>query len=406
MAISIVDALDKIYQEVGVLDTQVVPLEDSLGRVIAKDYKASFNLPRFDNSAMDGYAIKLNDSAKRVNMIDVIYAGDTPKTTLRESTTIKIMTGAPIPKGCEAIVPRENVIVDDNIIKLPSGVKENAHIRREGEDIKAGKVFISKGERITPYSTALLSSQGITHIEVYRKVRVAIFSTGDELRPYYEKIEAHQLYNSNAPTFISRAKSLGCETIYINASGDKIEDIQIAITQALKSDIIITSGGVSVGDKDFTKEAFTQMGMEIFFEKIDIKPGKPTTFGKINDSFVVNLPGNPLASMVNFEMFIKPIILKLQGDNSHYHGVIETRLDKEYNIKSGKFSVILGKFDGINFYPLLKQAPGMVSPLQDSDAMMVVSPKISRLTSSKAIKIIPIKMLFNSNVNSNFIVEE
>ncbi len=405
MAISIVDALDKIYQEVGVIDCEVVPLEDSLGMVIARDYMASFNLPRFNNSAMDGYAIKVRDSSKRVNLIDVIYAGDKPSVELRETTAIKIMTGAPIPDGCEAIVPKENVSVDGKIIKLPSGVKANAHIRREGEDIKAGMVFISKGERITPYSIALLTSQGITHIEVYRKVKVAIFSTGDELRPHYEKIEAHQLYNSNAPTFISRAKSLGCETIYINASGDTIESIKSAIKQALKSDIIITSGGVSVGDKDFTKEAFTQMGMDIYFDKIDIKPGKPTTFGKINDTFVVNLPGNPLASMVNFEMFIKPIILKLQGDNAHYHGVIKTTLDKEYVIKSGKYSVILGKFNGLNFSPLLKQAPGMVSPLQDSDAMMVVSPKVSKLTPSTAIKIIPIKMPFNLEVNSSFIVD-
>jgi len=405
MAISIVDALDKIYQEVGVVDSVVVPLEDSLGMVIARDYKASFNLPRFDNSAMDGYAIKVRDSSKRVNLIDVIYAGDKPRVELKETTAIKIMTGAPIPKGCEAIVPKENVSVEGKIIKLPSGVKANAHIRREGEDIKAGMVFISKGERITPYSIALLTSQGITHIEVYRKVKVAIFSTGDELRPHYEKIEPHQLYNSNAPTFISRSKSLGCETIYINASGDSIDDIKFAIKQALKADIIITSGGVSVGDKDFTKDAFQEMGMDIYFDKIDIKPGKPTTFGKINDTFVVNLPGNPLASMVNFEMFIKPIILRLQGDNECYHGVIKTTLDKEYIIKAGKYSVILGKFNGLNFSPLLKQAPGMVSPLQDSDAMMVVSPKVSKLTSTRDINIIPIKMPFNSNINSSFIVE-
>jgi molybdopterin molybdotransferase len=405
MAISIVEALKKIYHEVGVVDTEIIPIENTLNRVVAKDYNASFNLPRFDNSAMDGYAIKLRDSSKKVNLIDTIYAGDNPTITLKETTTIKIMTGAPIPNGCEAIVPKENVNINGKIISLPSGIKANANIRREGEDIKIGDVFISKGDRITPYSIALLSSQGITHIEVYRKIKVAIFSTGDELRPHYEKIEEHQLYNSNAPTFIARAKSLNCETKYINILEDNIDNIKNGIKQALKSDIIITTGGVSVGDKDFTKEAFIQMGMDIFFDKIDIKPGKPTTIGKLNDSFIVNLPGNPLASMVNFEIFIKPMILKLQGDNKYYHGIIRTRLDKEYSIKSGRYSVILGKFNGINFSPLLKQAPGMVSPLQDSDAMMVVSPKVSKLILNKEIKIIPIKMAFNSDRDSSFIVD-
>jgi len=403
MAISISDALDLIYKKIESVGVETIPMEESVGRVVALDYSASCNLPRFDNSAMDGYAVRLNDNNKSVHCIDTIYAGDKAENILRDGRCISIMTGAPIPDGCEAIVPKENTSMDNNLIKLPNDIKPNAHIRFEGEDIKKGEVFIQKSQKITPYTIALFASQGITHISVYRKVNVAVFSTGDELRPHYEKnIEHHLLYNSNAPMFISRALDLGCNTIHINTPCDTIESIKSSISSALNADIIITSGGVSVGDKDFTKEAFFQMGMDVFFEKVDIKPGKPTTIGKIKDTIIINLPGNPLAGMVNFEMFIKPIILLLQGDKNFYHGVIETKVDKTYNIKGGKYSVLLGKFDGFCFSILETQAPGMVSPLMEADAFMVTKPDTTQINPSDTIKIVPIKMSFNSNIKNEF----
>jgi len=404
MAISILDALDTIYQEVEAVSSEIIPLESSVGRVVARDYRATLNLPRFDNSAMDGYAIRVRDSGKRVICNATIYAGDRAlEDEVRIGTCVKIMTGAPIPRATQAIVPRENVSIKGELLLMPSGVKEGEHIRYEGEDVRIGDIVVPQGEQISSYTIALLASQGITHLEVYRKVRVAIFSTGDELAHHYEAIEAHQLYNSNAPSFIARAKSLGCETTYINSSGDSIESLQKAIKKALHCDVIVTSGGVSVGDKDYTKEAFKRLGMETYFEKVDIKPGKPTTFGKLGATYIINLPGNPLASVVNFEMFIKPLILNLQGDSASYHGVIETSVKTKCNIKKGKYSVILGKFDGKHFYPLAKQAPGMVSPLHDADAMALMAPEVSQIKSGVSVKIIPIKFSFNASKKINFI---
>ncbi|MEA2029047.1 MAG: gephyrin-like molybdotransferase Glp [Campylobacterota bacterium] len=404
MAISILDALDTIYQKVEAVSSEIITLESSVGRVVSRDYSATLNLPRFDNSAMDGYAFKVRDSGKRVICNATIYAGDKAlEDEVRIGTAVKIMTGAPIPKGAQAVVPKENVSIKGELLSMPSGVKEGEHIRYEGEDIRIGDTLISKGEKITPYTIALLASQGVTHLEVYRKIKVAIFSTGDELAHHYEAIESHQLYNSNAPSFIARATSLGCETSYINSSGDSIESLQEAISKALHCDVIVTSGGVSVGDKDYTKEAFKQLGMETYFEKVDIKPGKPTTFGKLGSTFIVNLPGNPLASVVNFEMFIKPLILKLQGDRACYHGVIETTVKTKCNIKKGKYTVLLGQYDGKHFYPLAKQSPGMVSPLHDADAMALMSPDVSHIKSSASLKIIPIGLSLNSNKQINFI---
>lgn len=404
MAISILDALETIYQEVDALSSEIITIESSVGRIVAQEYKANLNLPRFDNSAMDGYAVRLRDSGKRVICNGVIYAGDrVSDEEIRMGTSMKIMTGAPIPKGAQAIVPREDVTIKGELIHLPHDIKESAHVRYEGEDIRIGDTIITQGEKVTPYTIALLASQGITHIEVYRKVQVAIFSTGDELAHHYEEIAPYQLYNSNAPSFVARATSLGCETTYINSSGDSIESLQRAIKKALHCDVIITSGGVSVGDKDYTKEAFKELGMETYFEKVDIKPGKPTTFGKLGSTYVVNLPGNPLASVVNFEMFIKPLILTLQGDSACYHGVIETSVNTKCNIKKGKYSVLLGKYDGKHFYPLAKQSPGMVSPLHDADAMALLAPEVAHIKSGAILKIIPIKFSFNANKKINFI---
>jgi len=247
----------------------------------------------------------------------------------------------------------------------------------------------------------LFASQGVTHINVVREVKVAVFGTGDELKPHYEKIKHHQLYNSNAPMFLARAKELGCSVQYIGGSSDTIESLKASIVEALSADLIITSGGVSVGDKDFTKEAFKELGMETFFSGVNIKPGKPTTIGRIGKTVVVNLAGNPLASMVNYEIFVKPIILKLSGSNEYYHGVINAKMAEDYKIKAGRNSVILGSFDGDLFRPLKSQSAGMVSPLAQADGMIVSDINLSFLNRGDEVKMIPIKFQFNSSINQN-----
>jgi molybdopterin molybdotransferase len=233
---------------------------------------------------------------------------------------------------------------------------------------------------------------------------VVIFSTGEELKAHYEKIEPHQLYNSNSLMFYARALELGCDVSYIDISGDSIDELKLAIKDAMDADLILTSGGVSVGDKDFTIQAFEELGMEILFSKVNIKPGKPTTFGKIGDRYIVNLPGNPLASMVNFEMFVKPIILQLTGTNSLYHATITTKIREDYKFRAGKYTVILGEWDGESFLPLSNQKPGMVSPLDRADGMIVTTPKIDFLAKDEIVKMIPIKLNLQSDKKEDFFI--
>jgi len=402
MPVSITQALDIIYKNSSVVSSEILPIEMALGRVMSEDSIATFDLPRFDNSAMDGYAVKCSDANSTVECTDVIYAGDDPKMTLQATNAIKIMTGAPIPNGCEAVIPIENVTVNDTQITLPEEIKKDGHIRHAGEDIKSGSIYLHKGEKVTAYSIALLASQGVTHLRVTRKIKVAVFGTGDELRPHFEKIAPHQLYNSNTPMFLARAKELGCEVQYIGSSGDTMESLTSAIKSALNADIIITSGGISMGDRDFTKEAFTNLGMTLHFDKVDIKPGKPTAFGTIGETVVINLPGNPLASMVNYEMFVRAAIRKMSGMNAHYHHTISTQMKEDFTLRAGKHTVRLGTFNGNTFMPFTKQLPGMISPLEQANAMLITTPDIAILEKGKTVKILPINWELTASEKEDF----
>ena len=404
MTVSIEEALELIYQKVEAKSTHILPIEEALGAIVAKDYVAHFDLPRFDNSAMDGYAVKVADAGEEVRLKDVTYAGDEGKEAFNQGEVVKIMTGAPTPKGCEAIVAIEDVEVTAKGLVLPQNIKTNNFIRWQGEDIKAGKLFLEAKTKITSYTLALLASQGITHLEVYRKPKVVIFSTGEELKAHYERIEKHQLYNSNAPMFSARAKELGCDVSYLSTSGDTIEELKSAINNAKNADLILSSGGVSVGDKDFTNEAFKALGMESYFTGIDIKPGRPTHFGKLGECFVINLPGNPLASMVNFEMFVKPTIAKLTGTNAFYHAIISSKMGVAHKFRAGKNSVILGKWNGTDFTPIANQKPGMVAPLNQADGMLVVTKEMDRLEKDKMVKMIPIKVDLQSDKKEDFFI--
>lgn len=401
MPVSITQALDIIDKNTSVVNSELLPIEMALGRIMSEDSIATFNLPRFDNSAMDGYAVKCADANSTVTCTDVIYAGDDPKMTLQAAEAIKIMTGAPVPNGCEAVIPIEDVTVDGTQVILPSRIIQGGHIRESGEDIKSGAVYLHKGEKVTAYTIALLASQGVTHLRVRRKIKVAVFGTGDELRPHFEKITPHQLYNSNTPMFLARAQALGCDVQYIGSSGDTIESLEASIRSASDADIILTSGGISMGDRDFTKEAFGNLGMQLHFDKVDIKPGKPTAFGTIGKTVILNLPGNPLASMVNYEIFVRAAIRKMSGMNAHHHAVIHTQIKEDFTLRPGKHTVRLGSFDGEAFMPFTKQLPGMLSPLEQANAMLITTPDVAMLEKGKTVKILPIDWEFTSDTKKD-----
>ena len=396
MAVTVEKALELIYTNIKHKSLKIIPIEEALGTVLAEDIKATHNLPPYDNSAMDGYAVKVVDSGKDVKVTHTIFAGDDSQEELTASNAIKIMTGARIPMGTQCIVPIEDTTPSINGVTLPENLTISKHIRLSGEDIKKGEKLLYNGDRLNAHQITLLASQGISHIKVYKHPKVALFASGNELKMHFEDVEAHQLYNTNTPTLLARAKELGCEVDFIGTSIDTLEDIKAHVISALDSDLIITSGGVSVGDADFTKEAFGAFGYEILFDKIEIKPGKPTTFGKIGDTLVLNLPGNPLAAALNFELFGQSAILALSGDKSRFLNTINAKLKIDYKLRAGRRTLVPGYFDGEYFEVCEHFAPGMVSPLANANGYIMISEECEFLESESTVKVISTKFNFTS----------
>jgi len=396
MAVSIEKALELIYTNTKQKSTKIIPIEEALGYILAQDVIATHNLPPYDNSAMDGYAVKVEDSGKCLRVGCTIFAGDNYQGELGHEEVLKIMTGARIPLGTQCIVPIEDVVECEDGIRLPKNLTLSKHIRFAGEDIKKGQQILHKGDKIDAHQVTLLASQGISHIEVYKKPRVAVFASGNELKMHFENVTEYQLYNTNTPTLLSRATELGCEVEFIGTASDTLEDIHRHIQSALDCDLIITSGGVSVGDADFTKEAFGAFGYEILFDKIDIKPGKPTTFGKIGDKLILNLPGNPLAAALNFELFGRAIIYAMSGIEAKFIAPMRAKMKSDLKLRGGRRSVVPGYFDGEYFTTCEQYTPGMISPLAQANAFIVVSEDAKEIKAEETIKIISTKFSFTA----------
>ncbi len=309
------EALDRLVsQATPVTEIENVSVFEIKGRILAEDVASSVNLPPYDNSAMDGYAVNHDgaDISASFPVIDTSLAGHPATKSLNQGEAIRIMTGAKIPQGTTAIVMQENVARENDSIILNSAPKSNDNIRFTGEDIKAGQVILSSGHLLSSRDSALLSACGLDTVPVYRRIKVGLFSTGDELTEPGTHLQPGQLYDSNRPMLYSMLSELDVAVKDFGILPDEPDAIRHALTQAEKTmDIIITSGGVSVGDADYIKQILDELG-QVNFWKVAMKPGKPIAFGYLSNCAFIGLPGNPVSSAVTFGQLATPFIRQTQ----------------------------------------------------------------------------------------------
>ena len=303
-------------------DTETLPLTEANDRILAVDLTSSINVPPHNNSAMDGYAVRSADFSEATEIslpVSQRIPAGTMGTALESGTVARIFTGAPIPAGADAVVMQERVITEgedsEKHVKITGPIHSGENIRNAGEDIKVDDIILKAGTRLKPQDIGLTASVGIPQVTVFKRLRVGIFFTGDELREPNETLEAGQIYNSNRYTMRGLLEKLNCEIVDLGTVGDTLEATKQAMLKASdQADLVITSGGVSVGEEDYIRIALEEIG-QLDLWRINIKPGKPLAFGKIGDTPFLGMPGNPVSVFATFCIFARPFILQKQGCN-------------------------------------------------------------------------------------------
>jgi molybdopterin molybdotransferase len=297
-----------------VAETETVTLHQSLGRVIAQDIQSPASVPNYDNSAMDGYAFNSQDlNTTPLKIIGTAFAGKAFNTAVASGECVRIMTGAAMPQGTDTVAMQEKVLRDGDNIQFTEAPKPRANVRYAGEDLQQGQNVLSAGHLMQPADLGLLASLGIAEIRVYRKLKVAFFSTGDELVAIGNPLATGQVYDSNRYTLYGMLSRLGVEIIDLGAiADDPLQLENTLLNAAAQADVIITSGGVSVGEADYMKVLLSKHG-QVMFWKIAMKPGRPLAYGKVGNAHYFGLPGNPVAVMVTFYQFVREALLTLMG---------------------------------------------------------------------------------------------
>ena len=294
--------------------TETVRIRDALGRVLAQDIVPQIDVPAHDNSAMDGYAVRFSDLGKgALREVGTALAGKPFDGSVGEMQCVRIMTGAVMPAGTDTVVIQEVVKKDGDRVTIPPGQKKAQNVRYAGEDLAKGKPVLRPGQLLRPAELGLLASLGIGEVKVRRKLRVAFFATGDELASIGAPLAEGEVYDSNRYTLHGMLARLGVELIDMGVVRDNPQELEKAFRNASQNaDVVITTGGVSVGEADFVKQLMAKHG-EVLFWKIAMRPGRPMAFGKIGDAFLFGLPGNPVAVMVTFYQFVRDALLHLSG---------------------------------------------------------------------------------------------
>ena len=391
--LSVEQALARILSHFQPVTTESVPLSEATNRALAVDIRAANDLPPFDNSSMDGFAFRAADSANAapdsrvtLRVVADIPAGSSPKISLAPGEAARIMTGAPLPQGADAVVPVEDTDFQNREagsaapaqVQIARSVKSGENVRSRGMDVRQGDIVLRKGRRLNAQSSGVVAMLGISKVEVYKKPRVALFSSGDELLPVDAPLEPGKIHDSNTYMLAALVESTGAEVLHLGVANDSRDSVSKLLENAVSNnaDLILSSAGVSVGAYDFVKDVIESNGA-LDFWRVNMRPGKPLAFGNYRDIAFIGLPGNPVSAFVGFEVFVRPTLGRLSGLSDGNRSAIRVRCEEEI-LSDGRESYLrailhVDKENGILVAKLTgHQGSGNLLSLVQADALLII----------------------------------
>jgi len=381
-SLSVTTARQRILERIAPLqEHEQVSLPHALDRILAENVTVPFDLPPYDHAAMDGYAVCFDSLTPQTDtllrVVGHAYAGHPFGATLTAGQAVRIMTGAVLPHGADTVVMQETAHCDGDSVRISSGQRRGQHVRRRGEDMRAGDVALPAGKCCGAAELGVLASLGLDSVNVYRRLRVAFFSSGDELTAPGEPLSPGRIYDSNRYTLLGALRRLGCEVIDLGMLRDDPQQLEKTLLKARdEADAIVTSGGISVGEADFVRLLLSRLG-EVEFWRLDMKPGRPFAFGKIGDRWIFGLPGNPVATLVAFYQLVRDALLRQAGMTPLPEPVLLSAIaQSDIGKSAGKREFVRGCYDVtdgvIQVAPAGKQGSGMLKSLSRANCFIVL----------------------------------
>jgi molybdopterin molybdotransferase len=418
--VSLTEALDVILSTIVASASEQVPLDAALGRTLADDVHSPIDHPPWDNSAMDGYAVRASDVAgatherpAQLHIIEKVPAGGFPAQQVRAGTTIRIMTGAPIPRGADSVIRVEHTqLSGDDVVMVVSDADIKRNIRPRGEDVRKDGVAVTAGTLLRPAEIGMLATVGAQQVAVSRRPRVAILSTGDELAELsdFDAVRAgRKIINSNSHALAAAVRMAGGEPILLGIAHDERASLLGKLQEGLRADMLVTSAGASVGEHDLVKDVLEELGMRTAFWRVRVRPGSPFSFGVANHVPVFGLPGNPVSALVTCELFVKPALRRALGRRSLYSPTVHVRVAERIATKGALTHFLRVRLsrdqDGAWLARLTgPQGSGMISSLAQADGLLVVPEAVDELAAGSEADVIRLDAADNTQNELGFTI--
>ena len=395
MMIEYAEAFRLVMANVPRLRTQILPVEQTIGYILAQDISSPLEMPPFNKSAVDGYALIAHDTARPLVILKgqgKIKAGELSRTTVKRGQCLKIMTGSPLPRGADSVVMIENTRPSGEEIEVLVQVKKGENVCKRAEDIKRGEVVLKKGTRLNAASTAVAAALGKKELLVYKKPEVSILSTGNEIVKPGQRLIRGSIYDSNGAMLSALLEKEGISYEFIGMAKDKITDLERRIKAGLKKDMVLISGGVSMGDYDLVPRVLASFKVKKIFHKVKIKPGKPVFFGRLGEKLIFGIPGNPVSNLVVFYLFIKPAMERWSGRVTRGPHFARGILTRDFRQKTGRCHFVLVKIkkDNNNFYlyPVSSHGSADILAAARADGFMKVDGRYAFLKKGESLEFI------------------